>query len=130
MADTTPTQPQPAVAAEDLTPDVQSVRRLVRRTGCSIREAEITLGGKLRAQQQALGRAGAVDRDRVKAVDLEAALGQLKAQKIEHTEPCPFGAPKKGPAPTWGDVVARLVLAGQAGDVATIIARAKARGAA
>lgn len=110
--------------------DVASVNVLVKRTGCTIREAEITLAGRPIAEQEKIAATGKPDRELVLALDLEAGLEQLTKAGIKHDEPCPFGAPASGPVPTWGDVVARLVFAGEQVSIALLIKRAKPGAAA
>lgn len=128
--ETTKPPAKPEHRATDLSADGAAVNMLVRRTGCTIREATCQLEGKPGDAQRKIAAHAKAEPEHARKAELAEALAQLKAAGIDAADPCPFGAPKRGPCPTWGDVVARLVCSGQAGDVATIIARAKARGAA
>lgn len=134
MADETEQPPAPTprapTPASSIAPDVASVNVLVRRTGCTIREAEITLAGKPIAEQEKIAATGRANLELVLALDLEAGLEQLTKAGIKHDEPCPFGAPASGAPPTWGDVVARLVFAGEQVSIAALVKRAKPGAAA
>lgn len=124
-----PAKPE-AARVPDTSADVAAVNLLVRRCGCSIHEATLQLEGKPAEAQRKIAAHAKADPEPARKAALADALAQLKAAGINASEPCPFGAPKHGAVPTWGDVVARLVYAGQASGVETIVARAKARGSA
>lgn len=115
----------PAPRTEDRSADVQCVNRLVRRTGCTIREATRFLEDHTRAEQRELA-AGKIDRTKARDEELQAALKQLEDAGIDPADPCPLGAPKKGPKPTWGDRAARLVYEGRGSSVAELVRRGAA----
>jgi hypothetical protein len=126
MAETTDTEPRAPAEMIDTTPDVASVNLLVKRSGCSVREAEITLGGRTRDEQRAIAALGKADLKRVRTHDINAALELLRDAGVEHDAPCPFGAPRNGPTPTWGDVVARMVCAGESVSIPALLKRVAA----
>jgi hypothetical protein len=122
---------------EDLTASTEAVNMLVKRSGCTIREAGLALAGRSLEQQDRIARSGgieAVDGDyrqinlRRGAQDeaLKDALAKLKSAGIDPAAPCPFGAPKSGTVPTYGDVVARMIYGGRASQVDQLVARAAA----
>lgn len=124
------TEPETS-APPDLTADVESVNVLVRRSGCTVRDATLTLQGMSRADQQAFAASKKPNLQLAIDEDIRASLRLLEAAAIDPTDACRLGAPKHGDPPTWGDVVARMCTAGQAGEVPGLIEREKKkRGAA
>jgi hypothetical protein len=118
--------PHPDLSPPDTSADVRSVNRLVRRTGCTIREATLQLEGKPLDEQSAIATRGKPDRTPAREAALADTLKLLGAAKIGASEPCPFGAPKRGPIPTWGEVVARMVSAGEEASLPALLKRVQA----
>lgn len=103
-------------------PPHELVNRLVSRTGCTIREAEITLRTLPRPEQEAIAAGGRVDYEQVRAADLERALALVAGAGLRPDQPCPYGAPKGGEW-TWADACKQTVDSGRLSNLAELLKR-------
>lgn len=119
--DTDVLPPKPA-APRQTGPSAELVNRLVKRTGCSIREATITLTALPSKEQEAIAAGGRIDYEAVRASDLERALALVTGAGFRPDQPCPYGAPK-GKEWTWGDACKVAVDSGRLSNLAELLKR-------